>query len=221
MSCPHISGVAALVKAAHPDWSPAAIKSALMTTSYTSDNTNSPLLDAAGGQIANAYAYGSGYVDPQKALSPGFIYDLTTDDYIAFLCSLGYYAQHIQVITRRTKVSCANKLSDPGNLNYPSFSVVFGKKRVVKYTREVTNVGPAGSAYVVKVSGPEFVGVTIKPTKLVFRKPGQKAKYSVTFVSKNKVNTTNEAFGWVNWVNSQQIVRSPVAYSWKTSRTFD
>lgn len=221
MSCPHISGVAALLKAAHPDWSPAAIKSALMTTSYTSDNTNSPLLDAAGGQIANAYAYGSGYVDPQKALSPGFIYDLTADDYIAFLCSLGYNSQHIQVITRRSEVSCANKLSDPGNLNYPSFSVVFGKKRVVKYTREVTNVGPARSAYVVKVSGPEFVSVTVKPTKLVFKKSGQKAKYSVIFVSRNKANTTNVAFGWINWINSQQIVRSPVAYSWKTSRIFD
>ncbi|KAJ3673642.1 hypothetical protein LUZ60_005634 [Juncus effusus] len=218
MSCPHISGVAALLKAAHPDWSPAALKSALMTTSYTSDNTNSPLIDASGGQIANVFAYGAGYVDPQKALSPGLIYDIATEDYISFLCSLRYDAQHIQVITKRSEVSCAKK-SNPGNLNYPSFSVGFGKKNVVKYTREVTNVGPSGSVYDVKVSGPDFVSVKVKPVRLVFKSVGQKARYSVTFVSKSSGNITSEAFGWLGWVNAQNVVRSPIAYTWNSVRT--
>ncbi|KAJ1295255.1 hypothetical protein BS78_01G209500 [Paspalum vaginatum] len=216
MSCPHISGVAALMKAAHPDWSPAAVKSALMTTAYTVDNTNSSLRDAADGSLANTFAYGAGHVDPQKALSPGLVYDISTSDYISFLCSLHYSAPHIQVITKMSNISCPKKFR-PGDLNYPSFSVVFGQKskRVMRFRRELTNVGKAVSIYSVKVSSPESVAVTVTPAKLTFKKAGQKLRYYVTFRSKAGQGHTKPDFGWISWVNDEHIVRSPVAYAWK------
>lgn len=217
MSCPHIGGLAALIRAAHPDWSPSAIKSALMTTAYTVDNTGSLLHDSANGtQLATPWSYGSGHVNPMKALSPGLIYNTTTTDYIAFLCALGYSLEQIQVITSSSNPTCSHKLSSPGNLNYPSFSVVFGQKsrQVVKYQREVTNVGPAGSVYNVKVVSPAGVIVSVMPQKLIFRQVGQKLHFTVTFKSVRVGSRSDAQFGWLTWSNKQHQVRSPIVYTW-------
>lgn len=215
MSCPHISGLAALLKAAHPEWSPSAIKSALMTTAYVTDNTKSPLRDAQGGAFSNPWAHGSGHVDPQKALSPGLVYDISTDEYIKFLCSLDYTVEHVQTIVKRHNFTCSNKFVDPGALNYPSFSVVFGSKRVVRYTRRLTNVGAAGSVYTVAVNAPSTVKVAVKPAKLAFKSVGQRMRYTVTFVaSRDASRTARSEFGSIVWSNAEHQVRSPVAFAW-------
>ncbi|KAL5141267.1 Subtilisin-like protease SBT1.8 [Glycine soja] len=215
MSCPHISGLAALLKAAHPQWSPSAIKSALMTTADVHDNTKSQLRDAAGGAFSNPWAHGAGHVNPHKALSPGLVYDATPSDYIKFLCSLEYTPERIQLITKRSGVNCTKRFSDPGQLNYPSFSVLFGSKRVVRYTRVLTNVGEAGSVYNITVDAPSTVTVTVKPAALVFGKVGERQRYTATFVSKNGVgDSVRYGFGSIMWSNAQHQVRSPVAFSW-------
>ncbi|XP_042497093.1 subtilisin-like protease SBT1.8 isoform X2 [Macadamia integrifolia] len=222
MSCPHISGVAALLKAAHPDWSPSAIKSALMTTAYTHDNTKSPLRDAASGGFSTPWAHGSGYVDPHKALSPGLVYDTIPEDYIALLCSLNYTIDQVQAITKRPNDTCTRRFRDPGELNYPSFSVLFAKtRRFVGYTRELTNVGAAISTYEVTVRGPSSVEVKVTPTRLEFRKVGEKLRYRVTFVAKKAMDRveTGPEFGWIVWGNQQYQVRSPVSYEWTQSQS--
>ncbi|CAA0836844.1 Subtilase family protein [Striga hermonthica] len=217
MSCPHISGLAALLKAAHPSWSPSAIKSALMTTAYTLDTTNSPLRDAADFSISTPHAHGSGHVDPGRALSPGLVYDATPEDYVDFLCSLGYRPEMVQLVARRPNVTCArSKSRSPAQLNYPSFSVLFGKSRVVRLTRELTNVGPAGSVYTVSFEAPVGVGLSVRPTRLVFKNVGDKQRYTVTFVSRNVSGKgfVKDAFGSISWKNAEHTVRSPVSYSW-------
>ncbi|KAF7848918.1 hypothetical protein BT93_L1443 [Corymbia citriodora subsp. variegata] len=214
MSCPHVSGVAALLKAAHPKWSISAIKSALMTTAYVHDNTWKPITNGADGTPSSPWALGAGHIDPRKALSPGLVYDLTADDYIAFVCSLNYTLRQVQSIVRQTNVTCSKKLSDPGQLNYPSFSVVFGpNKKVVRYTREVTNVGEAKSVYRVAVEAPSTVAVGVRPRRLVFGMVGEKQRYSATFVARNRTDAAQG--GSITWMNWQHCVRSPVGFLWE------
>uniref|UniRef100_M8BDH5 Subtilisin-like protease n=1 Tax=Aegilops tauschii TaxID=37682 RepID=M8BDH5_AEGTA len=204
--------------AAHPDWSPSAIKSALMTTAYTVDNTGSPLLDAAGANAtatATPWSFGSGHVDPVKALSPGLVYDTSVDDYVAFLCTVGGASpRQVQAITGAPNATCQRKLSSPGDLNYPSFSVVFGLRKsrsTVRYHRELTNVGAAGAVYAAKVTGPPSIAVSVKPARLVFKKAGDKLRYTVAFKSTAEGGPMDAAFGWLTWSSGGQDVRSPIS----------
>uniref|UniRef100_A0A0D3H0Z4 Peptidase S8/S53 domain-containing protein n=1 Tax=Oryza barthii TaxID=65489 RepID=A0A0D3H0Z4_9ORYZ len=146
MACPHISGLAALLKAAHPTWSPAAIKSALMTTAYIKDNSNGTMVDESTGVVADVFDFGAGHVDPMRAMDPGLVYDITPVDYVNFLCNLNYTEQNIRAITRRP-ADCrgARRAGHAGNLNYPSMSATFaadGTRATMKthFIRTVTEV---------------------------------------------------------------------------------
>ncbi len=82
MATPHAAGIAALLMEAHPDWSPAALASAMMTTANTVDHQGLPLqaqqLSGLGSLVLNAatpFDFGSGAVNPTAALDPGLIFD--------------------------------------------------------------------------------------------------------------------------------------------------
>ncbi|KAL5815320.1 hypothetical protein ACOSQ4_025961 [Xanthoceras sorbifolium] len=178
MSCPHLSGIAALLKSAHPTWSPAAIKSAIMTTADLLNIEGKPILDQAL-QPADVFATGAGHVNPSRATDPGLVYDIQPDDYILYLCGLGYNNEEVRILAHRA-VMCSNMTSIPeGQLNYPSFSVTLGPSQT--FTRTVTNVGKANTSYYVMVVAPHGVEVSVKPSRLYFSNVNQKATYSVTF----------------------------------------
>ncbi|KAJ7951496.1 Subtilisin-like protease [Quillaja saponaria] len=223
MSCPHVSGIAALLRKAYPKWSPAAIKSALMTTAYNVDNSGDDITDLGTGKESTPFIHGAGHVDPNRALNPGLVYDLDVDDYVAFLCSIGYDSRRISVFIREPtsldicarKVSRTGRLTTPGDLNYPSFSLVFGANQdLVKFRRVVTNVGRSADAvYAVKVNAPQGVEISVSPTKLVFNGENQTQAYEVTFV-KGVGYAYTSRYGSIEWTDGSHQVRSPVAVRW-------
>ena len=78
MSSPHITAIGALMHQAHPDWSPMMIKSALMTTAYQ-------------GHDYDAFNWGAGHVDPNKATDPGLVFDSNLTDWLSFLKGQNLY----------------------------------------------------------------------------------------------------------------------------------
>ncbi|GKV09810.1 hypothetical protein SLEP1_g21250 [Rubroshorea leprosula] len=221
MSCPHVSGLAALLRKAYPNWSPAAIKSALMTTAYTVDSSGNDIKDLATGEESTPFIHGAGHVDPNRALNPGLVYDIEADDYIAFLCSIGYDSFQIAIFLGEPAGSdiCDGELSSPGNLNYPSFSVVFGSDtNVVRYKRTVKNVGSsAGAVYEVKVNAPQGIEISVWPSKLEFGSKNLTLSYEVEFrsgVGLGLLEVGSQKFGWIEWSDGVHQVRSPVAVRW-------
>ncbi|CAL8996246.1 unnamed protein product [Prunus brigantina] len=180
MSCPHVSGLAALLKAAHPKWSPAAIKSALMTTSYAMYKNGAPIKDVATGKPATPFDYGAGHVDPMAALDPGLFYDLGVEDYLSFLCAYHYTTRDIKVLTHIDFTCDSSKNYSAGDLNYPSFVASLyttsgnGGAGTEKYTRTLNNVGTPGT-YKVSVSTPSpAVKILVEPKSLSFTRAYEK-----------------------------------------------
>ncbi|KAK1392449.1 Subtilisin-like protease [Heracleum sosnowskyi] len=217
MACPHASGLAALLKGAHPEWSPAAIRSAMMTTANPLNNLHQQIRDIGTGGIATPLAMGSGQVDPNRSLNPGLVYDATTQDYVNFLCSANFTKNQIYTITR-SNFSCLQPSSD---LNYPSFISLYnstlasgGIMTVHYHMRTVTNVGDGAATYKAKVSAPMGSVITVSPDTLVFGKTYEKLSYSMTISFTGQKNGT-VTFGSLTWIeeNSKYSVRSPIVIS--------
>ncbi|CAL4911622.1 unnamed protein product [Urochloa decumbens] len=190
MSCPHVAGVAALIKKKHPGWTPAMIRSALVTTAGVLDNNDRPILDVAvflgrGVTAATPFAAGAGHVRPQLAMDPGLVYDADARDYIDFLCALNYTPEQLRLFAPDLATCTGAVLpGGPAGLNYPSFVVVFNNGNVVRtLTRRVTKVSEEAEVYTVTVVAPDHVKVTITPPTLEFKDRMDTRSYSAEFTT--------------------------------------
>lgn len=77
MASPHVAGAAALLMSLHPDWTPAEVQSALMTTAWTD------MLKEDGSTPADPFDIGSGRIQMAPAAQAALVMDETYDNYMA------------------------------------------------------------------------------------------------------------------------------------------
>ncbi|KAL5855585.1 hypothetical protein ACOSQ4_005387 [Xanthoceras sorbifolium] len=216
MSCPHVAGIAALLKAVHRDWSSAAIRSAMMTTANLYDNANGIIIDMETGTAGTPLDFGAGHVNPNKAMDPGLVYDIEVDDYINYLCGLNYTSSQIRILTGTSNFTCEHANLD---LNYPSFIVILNNTNTTSFNfkRVLTNVADGSSVYRAMVNAPEGMKVIVQPATISFAGKYSKAEFNMT-VSINLGTDANPQsdyignFGFLSWyeVNGKHMVRSPI-----------
>ncbi|XP_021909990.1 subtilisin-like protease SBT4.3 isoform X2 [Carica papaya] len=202
MACPHATGVALYLKTFYPSWSPSAIKSALMTTASPISSKENP--DAE-------FSYGSGHINPLKALNPGLVYMTEENDYINFLCNI-LSDEEVEAISGE-KVNCLNSSTSAKDLNYPSMSVKVAplKPFSVVFPRTVTNVGEANSTYTASIQSPSNykLNISVEPNVLTFKSLDEKLGFKVK-VSGGPLEVGDKISASVVWLDGKHSVRSPV-----------
>jgi subtilisin family serine protease len=193
MSSPHVAGLAALLKQRHPDWSPMAIKSALMTTA-------SDVLDGPNTNPLVIFRQGAGHVQPARASDPGLVYDAGLNDWLGTLCG-----------TQLDPAFCTSRgipVLDPSDYN--AASIAMGDLAGIQTVRRtVRNVGGGKESYAVSVTG--LAGVTAEVTPASFSiNPGATQTFTVKFT---RTTAALNAYvgGQLTWTGSQgHTVRSPI-----------
>ncbi|XP_075668995.1 subtilisin-like protease SBT4.14 isoform X2 [Castanea sativa] len=205
MACPHIAGVAAYVKSFHPDWSPAAIKSAILTTAKPmSRRVNDD----------GEFAFGAGQMNPTRAVNPGLIYDMDEMSYIQFLCREGYSGSTLPVLVGPQHINCSKIIPGLGYdaLNYPTMQLSLKNKQEPTtgvFRRRVTNVGQAISIYNATIIAPKGVEITVKPMTLSFTRVLQKRSFKVVVRANPKMSSIMVS-GSLVWKSSRHTVKSPI-----------
>ena len=157
------------------------------------------------------FAYGTGHINPTRAINPGLVYDVGEIDYLNFLCGQGYSNQSLRLATGDNS-RCSQAIKKPTSyLNYPSFTLSSTSKYVISrfFLRTVTNVGSPVSTYKAIVYAPTGLQIEVTPNVLSFESLGQKKFFYVSVIAKMGRSIISGSLIWFDEVNQAQV-RSPV-----------
>ena len=193
MSSPHVAGLGALMKELKPNWSPMAIKSALMTTATDVLDGGSPAPETNPVLI---FRQGAGHVRPMAAADPGLVFDAGFNDWLNFICGVqpgGFCSAYTPI--------------DPSNMNVASIAIgdLAGMQTV---TRRVTNVGTNPATYSASVNGMVGFSTTVTPSSL-YLQPGESKSFTVNFL---RTSATLNAYtgGQLRLQDGTHTVRLPI-----------
>lgn len=138
MSSPHAAGSAALVRALRPNWTPAEVQSALMTTSLTDGVRKEDGLRAA-----DAFDRGAGRIDLSQAGRTGLVLNESTANFVAADPGAG---------------------GDPSTLNLASLASA-DCDGTCSWTRVVKSTLGADTSWSARVSAPRGIKITVEPSR--------------------------------------------------------
>ena len=153
MSAPHIAGSAILLQSLHPDWSPGAIKSAMMTTATTRVLKEDEITPA------DPFDFGAGRVDLTKAGAAPVVFE----DSASNMAALG------------------NDPLTAMDVNIPSINIPT-MPGVVHVRRTATNVTNRNYRYRVSTTSPSGSKIKVVPATGVIR-PGQSQTFDIYITS--------------------------------------
>jgi subtilisin family serine protease len=158
MSSPHSAGISALVKDAHPDWTPGQIKSALMTSSVQD------VLKEDGVTPSDPFDRGAGSIRANRAVGPTVTFDVTAAQYLA---------------------SAADPLNRI-HLNLPSVNAN-PMPGVVTTTRTMKNVTDTNQVLKVETTAPAGASIDVEPDTVVVN-PGETTEIEITINATSLAN---------------------------------
>ncbi|KAI4326061.1 hypothetical protein MLD38_031413 [Melastoma candidum] len=130
--------------------------------------------------LSYEFSYGSGLVNPLKALSPGLVYEMSVADCSKLLCTLG--VNMTRVVGHNVTCVDSPKLN-ARDMNYPWIVLSVNTSITplsFNVSRTVTNVGPGNSTYKATLSVHPRVNITVAPDVLRFNSTYQKATFSIS-----------------------------------------
>jgi subtilisin family serine protease len=166
MSSPHAAGAGALLRALKPNWTPGQLKSALMTTGFTT-------LPGSGAEVhgvqkedastaATPFDMGGGRVELRRAARAGLVFDVSPTAFLNADPASG---------------------GDPKRLNLPSL----GNQACAascSWTRTVTSVASGSVTWTSATSAPAGATLSVSPATFTLG-PGQSQELTITLTNTN------------------------------------